>query len=137
MCSLISFHTRCSHIYSYLPNSFSPAKSVCSWYFCSQHQSYLTELFAGEVTLWIPPLFSGALLLFPLKLRHHRTHCLQRAKKGCWKNFYYSVTHLHFHLFQPMTSISFSCWYCKTLQPFTDQLWVFILCEVDSNGKQF
>lgn len=45
-CSLISFHTRCSHIYSHLPSSPSPAKSVCSCCFCSQHQSYWTELLA-------------------------------------------------------------------------------------------
>lgn len=60
-----------------------------------------------------------------------------RARKGCWKKFYCSVTYLHFHLFQPVISISFSCWYHEALQPFTDQLWVFILFEVDSNSKQF
>lgn len=29
------------------PNSVSPAKGVCSCWFCSQHESYLTEVLAG------------------------------------------------------------------------------------------
>lgn len=124
--------------YIHISPTLSPAKSVHSCYFCSQNQSYLKELLAG----WLHygshhlPLeacccshWSEGITVL-IVFRESQKRLLENLLLLC-----YIPT--HFHLLQPMISISFSCCYHKALQPFTDQLWVLIPCEVDYNGKQF